>query len=82
MNVNGENRTSMAMLAIAVVCLILASVFSPQIGAEAKTDTPAAYSIEDVSGWLFRLASWLPAEGVPEHARCSEAVPPAGFWEL
>lgn len=72
----------MTMLAIALLCLILAGVFAPQVGVEAKTNAPASYSIEDVSSWLFRLAAWLPAEGSAEHANCSQPAPTVGFWEL
>jgi len=71
----------MAMLAIALFCLILAGVFSPRIGAEAKANAPAPYAIEDVSSWLLRLAAWSP-ETPLERPTCPEAAITVGFWDF
>ena len=73
---NGENRTSLAILVIAVVSLILAGVFSPQTGVEAKANERPAYSLEDVSIWLLRLAAWAPAEGAEQPKAGAEVAQP------
>ena len=44
---------------IAVAALILAGVFAPQTGAEAKADTPSVHVLDDVSIWLLRALPWL-----------------------
>lgn len=71
----------MVVLAIAVLCLIAAGVFAPQIGAEAKAVAEPPYLIGDVPTWLFRLVAWAP-EPVAEHAACVEAAPTPSFWEF
>jgi hypothetical protein len=79
--VNGEQRTSLVVLAIAVLCLMAASAFAPQIGAQAKAVAEPPFVIEDVPAWLFRLVAWAP-EPVAEHAACAEAAPTPSFWEF
>jgi hypothetical protein len=79
--VSGEKRTSLAILAIAVMCLILAGVFAPRISAEANSNAPSQYVSEDVSTWLLRLAAWAPAEVELEHPACAEGVRSVGFWD-
>jgi hypothetical protein len=69
------------MLAMAVLCLILATVFAPRSSVEAKASVPSQYAIEDVSGWLFRLAAWTPTEVQLEHPACGETARNVGFWD-
>ena len=78
---DGENRTSWTMLAVAVLCLILAGIFAPRSSVEAKVSVPSQYGIEDVSGWLFRLAAWAPTEVELEHAACDKPAHAVGFWD-
>jgi hypothetical protein len=78
---SGEKSTSLVVLAIAVLCLIVASVFAPRTGVEANAVPQAALEIDDVSNWLFRLAAWEPGEPVAEHPTCAGLVRPSGFWE-
>lgn len=76
----GENRTSLAILAIAVLSLILAGVFAPQMGVEAKASEQAEYAFEDVPSWLFRLAALVPAP--PEHPECHPKAARFSAWGL
>jgi hypothetical protein len=69
------------MLAIAVLCLILAGVFAPRSSVEAKAIVAPEYAIEEVSGWLFRLAAWTPTEVQLEHPSCGAATHTVGFWD-
>jgi hypothetical protein len=82
--VNGENRTTLAILTIAVLSLILAGVFEPRMAAEANAQQQTQYVVEDVSGWLFRLASWLPSDTQPVPAtKCfPNAAPGISSWSL
>jgi len=81
--VNGEKRTTLAILTIAVLSLILAGVFEPRMGVEAKAREHSPYVIEDISSWLFRFAAWLPAEAPPGHPDCRPNVAqPAPWWGL
>lgn len=81
---NSEKRTTLAILAIAVLSLILAGVFEPRMGVEAKASDQPQYVLEDVSSWLLRFAAWLPAEAPPDHANCranpAQVVAPWGLF--
>jgi hypothetical protein len=82
--VNSEKRTTLAILTIAVLSLILAGVFEPRMGVEAKASEQPQYVLEDVSSWLLRFAAWLPAEAPPQHAACrphaaAQSVTPWGL---
>ena len=79
---NGEKRTSLIVLAIAVLSIILAGVFEPRIGAQAKANDPTPYTIESVSDWLFRFAAWLPGEEPAGHPNCPSSAQPAPGWGI
>lgn len=64
---NGENRTTLAILMMAVLSLILAGVFAPRIGVEAKAREQSQYVLEDLSSWLLRFAASVPADAPSEH---------------
>jgi hypothetical protein len=68
--VNGEKRTTLAVLMLAILSLILAGVFEPRVGVEAKAREQSEYVLPDVSSWLLRFAAWLPADVPPEHPEC------------
>lgn len=68
------------MLAIAVLCLILAGVFAPRIGVEAKANSQTQFVIEDVSNWLLHLATWMPTEVQLEHPACAETARTVALW--
>jgi len=81
--VNGEKRTTLAILMIAVLALILAGVFEPRMDVEAKASERPQYVLEDVSGWLLRFAAWVPAEATSEHPDChSNTAQGATRWGL
>jgi hypothetical protein len=81
--VNGEKRTNLAILMIAVVSLILATVFEPRIGVEAKARQESQYILEDVSGWLLRLAALAPIDATADHPDCHHESPQASVsWGL
>jgi hypothetical protein len=66
---------------IAVVALILAGVFAPQTGAEAKADKPSVHVLDDVSIWLLRVASWAPAGAAEQPEAYPQATQPAQSFQ-
>jgi hypothetical protein len=75
--VKGEKRTTLAILMLAVASLILASVFEPRIGVEAKARQESQYILEDVSSWLLRLAALTPVDAPAEQPACRHGAPQA-----
>jgi hypothetical protein len=75
--VNGDKRTTLAILMIAVVSLIVANVFEPRNGVEAKARQESQYILEDVSGWLLRLAALAPVDAPSDYPDCHHESPQA-----
>jgi hypothetical protein len=80
--VNGEKRTTLAVLMLAVVSLILAGVFEPRIEVEAKAGQESQYVLEDLSTWLFRFAAWLPADAPSGPPQCNPIAVQTRPWGL
>jgi hypothetical protein len=81
--VNGEKRTTLTILMIAVLSLILAGVFEPRVGVEAKAPQQSEYVPGDLSSWLLRFAAWLPADAPSEPPGCGpDAAQGATSWGL
>jgi hypothetical protein len=69
--VNSENRTTLAILILAMLSLILAGVFEPRTGVEARAlEQSQQYVLEDLSSWLFRFAALVPAGAPSGHPDC------------
>jgi hypothetical protein len=78
--VNGEKRTTLAVLMLAVVSLILAGVFKPRIEVEAKGAQESRYVLEDPSAWLLRFAAWLPADAPSGPPDCNPNAVHSTAW--
>jgi hypothetical protein len=82
MDVNGEKRTTVAVLMLAVLSLILAGVCEPRIEVEAKARQQSQYVIEDLSTWLLRFATWVPADAPAGPPECNRNAVQSTAWGL